>query len=60
MAHKLDQIFVVDVESTCWDGPPPDGRESEIIEIGWCFVDDAAETSTENYRMTDGSELSHN
>ncbi|QDV40646.1 hypothetical protein Enr13x_04800 [Stieleria neptunia] len=21
MAKKLDQILVVDVESTCWDGP---------------------------------------
>ena len=39
MARKLDQILVVDVESTCWDGPPPDGQESEIIEIGLCVVD---------------------
>lgn len=39
MARKLDQILVVDVESTCWDGPPPDGQESEIIEIGLCLVD---------------------
>ena len=39
MAKKLDQILVVDVESTCWDGPPPEGEESEIIEIGLCVVD---------------------
>ena len=39
MARKLDQIFVVDVESTCWDGLPPEGQESEIIEIGLCVVD---------------------
>jgi len=39
MARKLDQILVVDVESTCWDGPPPEGEESEIIEIGLCVVD---------------------
>lgn len=38
MARKLDQIVVVDVESTCWDGPPPEGQESEIIEIGVCTV----------------------
>ena len=39
MARKLDEILVVDVESTCWDGPPPEGEESEIIEIGLCVVD---------------------
>lgn len=39
MARKLDRILVVDVESTCWDGPPPDGQESEIIEIGLCVLD---------------------
>ena len=38
MARKLDEILVVDVESTCWDGAPPDGEESEIIEIGLCVV----------------------
>lgn len=39
MARKLDKILVVDVESTCWDGPPPEGEESEIIEIGLCVID---------------------
>ncbi len=39
MARKYDQILVVDVESTCWDGNPPEGEESEIIEIGVCTVD---------------------
>jgi len=39
MARKLDQILVVDVESTCWEGDPPDGQESEIIEIGLCTLD---------------------
>lgn len=39
MARKLDQILVIDVESTCWDGPTPDGQSSEIIEIGVCTVD---------------------
>ena len=38
MAKLLDQIVVVDVESTCWDGPPPRGESSEIIEIGVCLV----------------------
>ena len=39
MARQLDQILVVDVESTCWEGAPPDGQVSEIIEIGLCTVD---------------------
>ena len=38
MAKRLDKILVVDVESTCWDGPPPPGQESEIIEIGLCVL----------------------
>ncbi|MQY16257.1 hypothetical protein SRB5_64550 [Streptomyces sp. RB5] len=38
---QLDRILVVDVESTCWDGPPPDGMVSEIIEIGVCTLDPA-------------------
>jgi inhibitor of KinA sporulation pathway (predicted exonuclease) len=39
VARKLDQILVIDVEATCWPGAPPDGQESEIIEIGICPVD---------------------
>jgi inhibitor of KinA sporulation pathway (predicted exonuclease) len=37
MAKKqLDQIIVIDVEATCWEGEPPPGQENEIIEIGIC------------------------
>ncbi len=39
---KLDQIVVVDVEATCWEGEPPEGQEQEIIEIGLCLVDVAS------------------
>ncbi|NDJ77777.1 MAG: exonuclease domain-containing protein [Chloroflexi bacterium] len=39
MARKLDRLLVIDVEATCWDGPPPTGQEPEIIEIGICAVD---------------------
>lgn len=39
MARKLDQILVIDVEATCWQGAPPEGQESEIIEIGICRLD---------------------
>ena len=42
MARKLDQIIVIDIESTCWDKTPPSGQESEIIEIGICMFDIAS------------------
>lgn len=38
----LDQVLVVDVEATCWDGPVPKGQESEIIEIGLCLLETAS------------------
>jgi inhibitor of KinA sporulation pathway (predicted exonuclease) len=40
--RRLDQILVVDVEATCWEGNPPPGQESEIIEIGLCTLDIAS------------------
>ena len=39
MAKLLDQILVIDVESTCWEGAPPPGQVSEIIEVGVCTPD---------------------
>ena len=39
MARKLDQIIVVDIESTCWEHNPPAGQVSDIIEIGICAID---------------------
>lgn len=39
MARLLDQILVIDVESTCWEGTPPPNQFSEIIQIGICPVD---------------------
>ena len=38
MAKYLDQVLVVDVESTCWNGAPPAGESSDIIEIGLCVL----------------------
>jgi len=34
MARKLDKIYIVDVEATCWEEKPPDGQISEIIQVG--------------------------
>jgi inhibitor of KinA sporulation pathway (predicted exonuclease) len=39
LTRKLDQIIVIDVEATCWEGSPPLGEESDIIEIGVCPVE---------------------
>jgi inhibitor of KinA sporulation pathway (predicted exonuclease) len=32
-------LNVVDIEATCWDGQPPPGAVSEIIEIGLTVLD---------------------
>lgn len=42
MAKQLDQVLVIDLESTCWVGSPPPGQMREIIEIGICPVDVAS------------------
>ena len=39
MRAALSKILVVDLECTCWEGKPPAGQESEIIEIGVCLLD---------------------
>ncbi|HET6427998.1 MAG TPA: 3'-5' exonuclease [Phycisphaerae bacterium] len=47
MARLLDKILVIDVEATCWDGPPPAGQAGEIIQIGVCTVDVSSLERTE-------------
>ena len=47
-AKLLDKIVVVDVEATCWRGKPPEGEQSEIIEIGICLLDVANGEITAN------------
>lgn len=39
MERTGDLLNVVDVEATCWEGAPPPGAVSEIIEIGLTVVD---------------------
>ena len=39
MGKPLDQILVIDLEATCWQGDPPPDQEREIIEIGLCLLD---------------------
>lgn len=38
MAKITNEIIVIDLEATCWDGEIPAGEESEIIEIGVCVL----------------------
>lgn len=47
MKRRLDKILVVDLEATCWEGEPPDGESSEIIEIGLCVLDVATGERTD-------------
>ncbi|SEP03446.1 Inhibitor of the KinA pathway to sporulation, predicted exonuclease [Actinacidiphila rubida] len=42
MARGL--LNVVDVEATCWEGEPPAGSVSEIIEIGLTVIDTSTKT----------------
>ena len=42
MARLLDQIIVIDIECTCWQGNPPPDEEGEIIEVGICTLDVAS------------------
>src|SRR5436309_759504 len=40
MAKRLDQVLVIDIESTCWEGGfPPKGQANDIIEIGLCRLE---------------------
>lgn len=41
MARNFDQIVVLDIEATCWEGEPPKGQENEIIEVGFCLLNPA-------------------
>jgi inhibitor of KinA sporulation pathway (predicted exonuclease) len=37
MAKRLNQVLVIDIESTCWNGGfPPRGQANDIVEIGLC------------------------
>ncbi|MFI0961169.1 exonuclease domain-containing protein [Streptomyces sp. NPDC021080] len=44
-------LNVVDVEATCWEGAPPPGAVSEIIEIGLTVVDLDRGVRVEKHRL---------
>jgi inhibitor of KinA sporulation pathway (predicted exonuclease) len=39
MKKILDKIIIIDVEATCWEGATPEGKMSEIIEVGVALLD---------------------
>lgn len=47
MPRKVDFINVIDIEATCWPARPPQGQESDIIEIGLCPLEVATGRSLE-------------
>ena len=51
MAKLLDQVLVVDVESTCWRGRPPEGQVSDIIEVGVCVLELASLKRSERHSI---------
>jgi inhibitor of KinA sporulation pathway (predicted exonuclease) len=51
MRHESALLNVIDVEATCWDGQPPPGSVSEIIEIGLTVVDVAARRRVSRHRV---------
>jgi inhibitor of KinA sporulation pathway (predicted exonuclease) len=38
MKLRNDQLVVIDLEATCWQGDPPPGMVNETIEIGVCLL----------------------
>ncbi|MHB9848378.1 exonuclease domain-containing protein [Streptomyces krungchingensis] len=44
-------LNVIDVEATCWEGQPPPGAVSEIIEIGLTVVDLGTGERVEKHRL---------
>lgn len=51
MNDAANVLNVVDVEATCWDGEPPAGEVSEIIEIGLTTIDLACGERTGRHRI---------
>ncbi|MET7597892.1 3'-5' exonuclease [Streptomyces sp. NPDC005481] len=51
MRRESALLNVIDVEATCWDGQPPPGSVSEIIEIGLTVVDVSARRRVSRHRI---------
>jgi len=42
MANRTHSLLVIDLEATCWQGDPPPGMQSEVIEVGIAELDTRA------------------
>lgn len=51
MGAESALLNVIDVEATCWEGQPPPGSVSEIIEIGLTVVDLLARRRMSRHRI---------
>ena len=36
--NQTENIIIIDLEATCWNGKIPEGQVNEIIEIGICVL----------------------
>ena len=36
--RRTDRLLVVDVAATCWEGDPPPGERSEIVQVGLAWI----------------------
>ncbi len=45
MAKKLDTIYIVDIEATCWEKKSPNGQISEIIQVGIARIEELVMTA---------------
>ncbi|WP_422106846.1 exonuclease domain-containing protein [Winogradskyella sp.] len=43
-----NNIIIIDLEATCWNGKVPEGQVNEVIEIGICVLDTATGLITQN------------
>ncbi len=44
-------VNVLDLEATCWEGLPPPGQSSEVIEIGLCVFDMAVRERLSRHQL---------
>jgi inhibitor of KinA sporulation pathway (predicted exonuclease) len=51
LGDTAELLNVIDVEATCWDGDPPPGTPSEIIEIGLAVVDLSVQERVSRHRL---------
>ena len=54
MRTPIHYLNVVDIEATCWEGNPPAGQYSEIIEVGIVVMDLSIRNQQRNRKQNNG------